>query len=196
MLDTYATLAVTLAEKQKTSEAFCMILLKRCMHLIAPFTPNNDWSPDEFDSNSKDTRGLSSLNEYCKILTFILIHRQALFEHLFCRSHSQSIQNQGSSSQHGQQRGQVQVKGRGGSIHKDEDIVEEARLEAGRFLLTGLQLLLPRDRDYMAYELYLQGESGSEESAERQRRQEFERAVRFCAWFSSNRNQVSKLIKS
>ena len=94
--------------------------------------------------------------------------------------------------QQGQARGLSQVKGRGGSIQKEEDIMEEARLEAGRFLLAGLQLLVPRDRDYMEYELYLQGRSATEESSERQRRQEFERAVRFCAWFASNRNQVSK----
>ena len=209
VLDTYATLAVSLAEKQKTSEAFCMILLKRCLHLIAPFTPNNEWSVQQFDPAKKDPKGLPSLNENCRIVTFMLIHRQALFENLFSGNHSISNQNQthnreqnqgsnsiqrqgqGQGRGQGQGQGQGQIKGRGDSIHKEEDSAEDARIEAGRFLLNGLQLLLPRDGNFLKYDLHLQGKGGNEDGGERQKREEFERVARFCAWFSSNRTHVN-----
>ena len=52
--DTYASLAVALADKQRVSEAFCMILLKMCLHYLSPtpssstLTSDEEWNKERF----------------------------------------------------------------------------------------------------------------------------------------------------
>ena len=188
-MESSSTQATAAGEKQRCSDAFCMIVLKRCLHCL-PGTGTGTGT-----THSRD----DLTTECCRILTLLFIHRRCLIDQylssaqgatqpLLTQTQAQAMQGRSSKENESQ--------------YIDEDSGEGVTMEPPEQpLITGLSLLLPGGEDYRGYEQYLsscEGHSNSmeeisgwgTEANEIHKAEEREREERFCSWFRSNRIQV------